>query len=182
AYAYYNVYNGFIANQALGQPLPDGSTRFFLSAVSTEFPIDGYGWAFSVDYKFLEGYDLSGNVSYNTLNSVGSGVPLGFLAGFNSPSYRTNLSLANRNVFKNIGFSVNWRWQNDFVWESTFGVGEVPAFHTLDAQITYKITKLKTNLKVGGSNLLNQYYTTGFGNPQIGGLYYISLTFDEFMN
>ncbi|MDX2301373.1 MAG: TonB-dependent receptor [Microscillaceae bacterium] len=182
AYIYYNTFNGFLANQALGQPLPDGTTRFLLTAVSTEEPISAYGWAVSFDYRIFGNYDLAANVSYNTINSSDGNFPLGFLTRFNSPDYRTNISLSNRNVFKNIGFSVNWRWQNQFLWESSFGVGEVPGNHTVDAQISYKLPKIKTMFKIGGSNLFNQYYTTGFGNPQIGGLYYIGITFDQFMN
>ncbi len=181
-YFYYNTFTGFIANQALGQPLPDGTTNFFLSAISTEEDVSAYGWAMSLDYRLKNGYNFSGNVSYNTLESVGDNFPDGFLTRFNSPNYRTNLSVSNRNVWKNIGFSVNWRWQNDFLWESTFGVGQIPAYHTVDAQVSYKIEKLKTIVKVGGSNIFNQYYTTGFGNPQIGGLYYINISFDEFLN
>jgi hypothetical protein len=31
---------------------------------------------------------------------------------------------------------------------------------------------------LGGSNILNKYYTTSFGSAQIGGLYYISLIYE----
>jgi len=31
-------------------------------------------------------------------------------------------------------------------------------------------------------NLLNERYTTGFGNPRMGSILYISLTYDEFFN
>ncbi len=181
-YFYYNSYNGFLASQALGQPLPDGETNFLLTTISTDEDISAYGWAFGADYLFNKGYKLSGNVAYNTLNKVGGDFPSGFLTQFNSPDYRTNLSFSNPHVYKNLGFSLVWRWQNDFLWESTFGVGEIDAYHTLDAQVSYTMKKLKTVLKVGGSNILNNYYNTSFGNPQIGGLYYVSLTFDEFLN
>ncbi|MCU0447726.1 MAG: TonB-dependent receptor [Microscillaceae bacterium] len=179
AYIYFNTYNGFLATQGLVQnPNPDGSGgNKYTMTVSTDQPINAWGWAISGDYKFVKGYTIGANVAYNTL--AYNELPSGFQTNFNSPNYRSNLSFGNREVFKNWGFSINWRWQNRFVWESTFGVGEVPAYHTLDAQISYRMTKLKTIFKMGGSNLLNRYYTTGFGNPQIGGLYYLSLNFDE---
>jgi hypothetical protein len=34
---------------------------------------------------------------------------------------------------------------------------------------------------MGGSNILNNYYTTSFGSAQIGGLYYISLIYEDIM-
>jgi iron complex outermembrane recepter protein len=181
AYVYFNTYNGFLATQGLVQnPNPDGTggTKYTMT-VSTDQPINAWGWAVSGDYKFTKGYIIGANVAYNTL--AYNDLPAGFQTNFNSPNYRANLSFAHREVFKNWGFSINWRWQNRFVWESTFGVGEVPAYNTLDAQVSYRMAKLKSIFKIGGSNLLNRYYTTGFGNPQIGGLYYVSISFDELM-
>jgi len=58
----------------------------------------------------------------------------------------------------------------------------VEAYSTLDAQVSYKLPKIKSILKVGGSNILNQYYIQTFGNPSVGALWYISLTFDEMFN
>jgi outer membrane receptor protein involved in Fe transport len=62
------------------------------------------------------------------------------------------------------------------------GASVIPAYHTFDAQVSYKMPPLKTILKVGGSNLLNQYYRQAWGNPAVGGLYYVQLTFDELLN
>jgi outer membrane receptor protein involved in Fe transport len=181
AYVYYNTYNGFLATQGLVQsPNQDGTGgNKYTMVISTDRPINALGWAISGDYKFKKGYNVGLNISYNSL--AYNELPSGFQTNFNSPNYRSNVYVANRNVFKSWGFSLNWRWQNSFIWESTFGVGKIPAFHTLDAQITYRVPKVKTLFKLGGSNLLNQYYTTGFGNPQIGALYYFAVTFEEFL-
>ena len=61
-------------------------------------------------------------------------------------------------------------------------MAKMPAFGTLDANLAVKIPKIKSIVKIGGSNVLNNYYTTSFGSAQIGGLYYVSLMFDEFLN
>ncbi len=65
---------------------------------------------------------------------------------------------------------------------ATAGLSVIPAYHTFDAQVSYKIPSLKTILKVGGSNLFNNYYRQAWGNPAVGGLYYVQLTFDELLN
>jgi hypothetical protein len=80
------------------------------------------------------------------------------------------------------GFNVNFRYQGDFRWESTYGVWDVPAFGVVDAQISYKMSPIKTVLKVGGTNIGGSDYRTNFGAPFVGQMYYISLTFDEFFN
>ena len=87
-----------------------------------------------------------------------------------------------RKLTDNLGFNVAWRWQEAFLWESSFGTAVIPAFGTLDAQVSYKIPDLKTVVKVGGSNVLNERFTTSFGNPRQGAIFFIQLNFDEFLN
>ena len=60
------------------------------------------------------------------------------------------------------------------LWQGTFGTGEVPAFGVVDAQVSYRLKKLNGLVKLGASNLFNDFYRSAFGNPSIGGLYYIS--------
>ena len=124
---------------------------------------------------------IDGNISFNKLEEFAD-EDSGVLTNFNTPDYRMNLGIANRRFLKNIGFSVKWKWQNEFLWESAFGVGTIPAFHVLDLQASYKFSGLKSIVKLGAANALNDYYTTGLGNAQIGGLYYITWTFDQMLN
>jgi hypothetical protein len=100
---------------------------------------------------------------------------------FNTPKYRFNVGVASREIAKNVGFSTVYRWQDQFTWSSTFVTGSVPAYGTLDAQVSLKIPAYSSTIKLGSSNLLNQYYTTSYGNPEVGGMYYVSLVFDQFM-
>ena len=58
----------------------------------------------------------------------------------------------------------------------------MPEFGVFDAQVNYKISALKTIVKLGGTNLLGGDYRTNLGAPFVGKQYYISLTFDEFLN
>ena len=50
----------------------------------------------------------------------------------------------------------------------------------LDAQISYKFPQFKSVLKIGGNNILNQYYVNAIGNAQVGGLYYVSIGYNIF--
>jgi hypothetical protein len=58
----------------------------------------------------------------------------------------------------------------------------MPAYSMVDAHISLSIPNLQSRLKIGGSNILNSYYTTSFGSAQIGGLFYVSWTYDEVLN
>jgi iron complex outermembrane recepter protein len=81
-------------------------------------------------------------------------------------------------VVKNVGFNVVWRWQDRVFWESTLANGEVPAYYTFDAQVNVRVPKLKSTIKVGGSDILNKRYIQFAAGPTIGALYYASVTVD----
>jgi outer membrane receptor protein involved in Fe transport len=147
------------------------------------------GWALGLDYSLSKGYNISGNVSYNNLKSFDPIILAeGGRSSFNTPNYRYNLGFSKRATTTGLGFNVTWRMQDAFVWQTSFvntpdiNAAVVPSFTTVDAQISKKIKSLKTLLKIGGSNIFNQYYITSYGNPSIGGIYYVSLSFDQLFN
>ena len=207
AYAYFNSFENFIGGQvlvqdknfvatspasALGLNLLNANTRniYSLPANRTE-TIKSWGWAFGADYRLPKNYTIGGNVSYNTLQNLEELTVTGFQPSFNTPEYRYVVNFANREIVKNIGFAMSYRWQGEFAWQSSFVAPTVssqqlsvmPAFGTFDAQMSVKMKALKSILKIGGSNLLNSTgYRQAWGNPTVGSMYYVSLTFDEFLN
>jgi len=54
----------------------------------------------------------------------------------------------------------------------------VPAYQTIDAQVTYRVPEIKAAIKLGGSNILNHRYYQYAAGPTIGALYYLSFTID----
>ena len=203
AYYYYSRYSDFIAeidfvqavpngltgakendSQAIRQQIIDGTipTQRFGYDINAEGNVESQGWAAQVDYNFSKGYFIGGNVAYNELISQADLIAQGFRASYNTPKYRFNAKFGNRKVTDKLGFQVSYRWQQAYLWESSFGVGVIPEFGTLDAQVSYKVPEWKSTFKLGASNLLNERYTTSFGNPTLGSIYYIQITFDEFFN
>ncbi len=172
-YIYRNIYNGFLATQVLAQNPGTPDERRFQTTISTDFPVVTYGAAFGADILLPEGFVVRGNMNYNNIR-YDSEPPVGFQSGFNTPRYRYNISLANRNIWRTLGASVNYRWQQSFLWQSNFGSASIPAFGTLDAMLTMPVRYMRSQLKIGGTNLLNKYYTTNFGSAQIGAMFYVS--------
>jgi hypothetical protein len=173
---------------ALGLNLLSANTRQVYSfPVSDRSKIRTNGWALGLDYALPKGYRLGGNVSYNALVQDEASETI---TSFNTPDYRFNLSFANREFVKNLGFNVVYRWQNEFVWNSSVvspalnqaGLAVVDAFGTLDAQVSYRARDLKSIIKVGGSNILGNSYQQAFVNPFVGSMWFVSITFDEFLN
>ncbi len=180
-YFFHNTYNNFHAKQALAQNPGTVNENRYITTISAESQVVTYGWSIGADLKVAGGYLIKGNLMNNSID-LGANDGAGFQSRFNTPPYKVNIGLSNYHVINNIGFSVSWRWQDTFDWESDFGIGKIESYSTLDAQVSMKLQQWSSIVKVGGSNLLNQYYITGLGNSAIGGLYYVSVTFDEFLN
>ncbi|HVZ55338.1 MAG TPA: TonB-dependent receptor [Chitinophagaceae bacterium] len=138
-----------------------------------------YGSSLGITYALPNKYTLTGNVSYNKLLTNNTNDI--FVTGFNTPNWSTNISVGNREVFRNIGFNMVWKWQNAFLWESPLVTGKVSAFQTIDAQVTFRLPNIKSSIKIGGTDLLNHNYIQYAGGPTLGALYYVAITIDNIM-
>lgn len=191
AYYYFSTYNNFIMRSAVARGISNDpatsiselsspfTTQNFSFVVNSKSDVKTNGWGLSLEYNVgTKGYRIMGNVYQDNI----SGVPDNGVAFFNTPETRFNLGLSNDDAYKGFGFNVIYKWQDKVNWEGTFGTGEIPSFGTLDAQISYKLNigASKNQIKLGATNLLNKYYRNAFGNPYVGGLYYISFGYNVF--
>ena len=188
---YFNTYNDFITQVLVVTAAPDGagnpnyltilnSNADNTFSIYTNAPgsVTAQGAVAGLTYNLPRNFALSGNYNWNKLGDV----PTGFIAEFNTPEHKINFSFGNRKLTESLGFNLTWRWQSAFDWQSSFTnytLYPVPSYNTLDAQASYKIPSIKSTLKVGGSNILNNKYIQSGGGPNISGLYYLSVTFDE---
>jgi len=138
--------------------------------------IENYGFSVALTGQLVKGYIARANTTYTKLHK--SKDEDGLEDGFNTPDWVVNLSLSNANIHKSIGAAISYKWQNSFFWRSFVVSGPVPAFATLDAYISYTFPEPHIKLKIGGNNLLNHYYYSILGGPQIGGLYYMAITYN----
>lgn len=175
AYAYFGKYNDFTGRIVLIQPT--NNNKLYSIVTNSETEVKAWGAGIGFDYDMANNFFSSFNAYTDNLTNV----PSGFVSGFNTPKYRINAGFGNRGFGKEdrLGFNVNLRWQDEFFWEGGgLADGTVPAYTTVDAQINYKLPKIKSMIKIGGTNITNNYYRTGFANPYIGGMYYISFGYN----
>ena len=202
---YYNIYNDFIAqfrvrqiNQDMNSdgviqdgeilPLSAQTAPLLLSGsalntfqvyTNVDNEVESQGAVVGFDYSLPSNFKVSANYNWNKLITDQDE---GFIFDYNTPEHKVNVGLSNRNLTKNLGFNVTWRWQDEFRWVSSFADGMVPAVSTFDAQVSYKLQNLNSIVKVGGSNITNNRHILNYGGPSLGAIYYVSLTFDEFLN
>lgn len=185
---YYTRYKDFIGGDDVASKAPTTHQGRVIRAGTIFSPyrnlpevVSSYGIGLGLTYNLFKGYQITASYNYATFdNPITEGST--YRAGFNTPENKFQIGLGNRKLTKNIGFNVNFRYQEEFLWQSDFGDWNVPAFGVLDAQVSYKVSSIKTIIKLGGSNLGGGDYRTNLGGPFVGQQYYLSLTFDEFFN
>lgn len=142
---------------------------------NSQSQVYNYGGSAGVRYNLAGDYLAGANATFTRLDRTENGD--GLEDGFNTPKWMYNLSLANENAYQNFGFGVNFRHQVSYYSQTFLVNGTVPAFSSLDAQLSYHIPAAQVRLKLGASNVLNNYYVTYLGGPSVGGLYYLTVAY-----
>jgi outer membrane receptor protein involved in Fe transport len=173
AYVYAGSYKDFIGRIGLYQP---GTGEAFSIVVNSDNKVKTYGFGLGMDYRMSKNYSVFFNVYSDEITDV----PTGFKSYFNTPKYRFNAGFGNSGFGKDerLSFNALMRWQDSFNWEGELANGPVNAFVTADAQVSYKFPKVKTTMRLGGTNIFNNHYKNAYGNPMIGGLYYASFIYN----
>ncbi|MCI5056573.1 MAG: TonB-dependent receptor, partial [Flavobacteriales bacterium] len=125
-------------------------------ASNAQSSVTTQGFTIGLNYYLNPKYMIAGNYSWNRLNLAGTNDPI--IPAYNTPEHKFNVSLSGRDIevgkMKNWGFGVNYKWIEGFLFEgSPQFTGFVPSYDMVDAQINYKLPKLKSTLKMGASNL-----------------------------
>lgn len=181
---YFSIYDRFIGYQvgvtadlSLGIPRSTQAYRYSANSLNT---VTTQGFSIGVTHYLKKGYQVSGNYSWNVLNTK---IDDPIIPAFNTPDHKFNVGILGRDLefgkIKNVGFALNYKWIHGFLYEgSPQFTGLIPTYDLLDGQISYNMTKLNTILKIGGSNLLNKKQFQSYGGPRIGRMAYISLLYD----
>jgi len=173
AYVYKGKYENFLGRNAVHVV---ETKKTYSTVLNSNTNVKTHGFGLGIDYILPSNF----KVFFNGYSDELTDVPQGFQSYFNTPKYRVNAGFSNDGLGKKkrIGFNIVWRWQDEFEWDGELANGTIPAFHTIDGQVNYKFPKIKSMIKIGATNLLNNYYKSGFANPEIGGLYYASFGFN----
>jgi iron complex outermembrane recepter protein len=167
-------------NFAAAADILGGATQLYQLYTNAADKVSIQGVGLGLGYVLPKHFRIDANATwsdFNILDANPSNIP-----AFNTPKWKSNLMFGNSKLTDNLGFSVAWHWQAGFDWFGNFTAplpGRIQAYNLIDAQVSYKLPALKTIIKLGGSNLANKYVVQAYGSPAVGGLYYVSLNFDE---
>ncbi len=199
---YYNSYKDFISTQNVLVPFygnadlsdvvptPNGPVPVAVIAVSngdfkafqvytnSKADVNSYGASIGLSTKILNGFNVGLNYTYAKFDFDQTSDP-DFEPSFNTPEHKFKFEFGKPNLFENFGFNVNLRWQDEYLWESSFHDTVIEARTIVDAQVNYTLPKLKSVIKLGGSNLTGKEYFSAPGVGAIGSMYYLSWTINN---
>jgi hypothetical protein len=161
---------------AAAYKIAQGSFERFSTVVNSSENVVSDGIEVGASFVLPKGFILGGNFTWIHSNVT----PEKEVPSLRTPPFKSNVSISNRNVYKNLGFMINWRWTDAInVWSEALVVdNSLPACNIIDAQLSYRVRQSGTSFKLGASNLLNFYHQDFAQGPSIGGLYYVSLLYD----
>ena len=137
--------------------------------------VRNYGAALDLRYILTKHFTLQANGSCQALKKTNQND--GLEDGFNTPEWMGNAGISAANIFKGLGFSLHVKYQSNYYWQSFLINGNVPAVFNADAMVSYTFAKAPLDIKMGATNIINHYYYSILGGPQIGGFYYTTITY-----
>lgn len=184
---YYNTYEDFISTQNVLVPfygqagdgslsllaLANGDFKAFSTYTNSAAEVNSYGAAIAINTRIFNGINVGLNYTYSKFEFDQASDP-DFEPSFNTPEHKVKLQIGKQELFKNFGFNVNLRWQDEYLWQSTFHDALIDSRTVLDAQINYTVPEWKSIFKVGGANLIGQEYFSAPGVGAIGSQFYVS--------
>ncbi len=167
-------------NPAAAMDILSGNIQAFQLYTNASDVVSSQGATLGLNYLLPKGYSLGVNGTWASFDLMEADA--NNIAAFNTPEFRTGVTFGNPELNKRLGFNVAWRWQDAFDWSGTLTQlrpGRIDAYSMVDAQLSYRLPQWKSLVKIGANNLFDNQVYQAYGSPTVGGLYYISLTFDE---
>ncbi len=185
-FSWYEDFIGFnLGVQAnVSGPFPSDIQAYRVSSNALDV-VTTQGFSIQTNYFFHKYLSLNGNYTWNRLDKRGSDDPL--IPAFNTPEHKFNVGIGGRDIkmsigkvnLNNWGFNFNYRWIQGFLFEgSPQFTGFIDDYYALDAQINYRLDKIKSVFKLGAQNLTNNRVYQVYGGPLVGRLAYFSITFE----
>ena len=200
--AYYNKYEDFIGGKNVAVPfygnpnlsdivdltpiggaptplalvaLSQGDYKGFAIYTNSTADVTSYGATIGVTTKMFGNYNVGLNYTFAKFDFDQATDP-DYEAGFNTPEHKVKVSFGNSELIENLGFNINLRWNDEYLWESTFADAIIGAKTVVDAQLNYSVPSFKSTFKIGAANLGGKEYMSAPGNGRIGSQYFVSWT------
>jgi outer membrane receptor protein involved in Fe transport len=188
---YYSKYKDFISNTIVVTPidgvagelsgvadLATGNVDVFQTYTNSRADISSYGGTIGLNARVWSILDLGLNYTLARFDFDQESDP-DFSAGFNTPENKWKVSVGSPAIIGNLGFNLNVRWSDEYLWQSTIANAVMPSRTVADMQINYLLPKIKSMFKMGAANIGGKEYQSAVGAPFIGTQFFVSWVYNQ---
>jgi len=188
---YYSKYKDFISNTIVVTPidgvagelsgvadLATGNVDAFQTYTNSKADISSYGGTIGLNARVWNLLDLGLNYTLARFDFDQESDP-DFSAGFNTPENKWKVSVGSPAIIGNLGFNLNVRWSDEYLWQSTIANAVMPSRTVADMQINYLLPKIKSMFKMGAANIGGKEYQSAVGAPFIGTQFFVSWVYNQ---
>ncbi|SMD06283.1 TonB-dependent receptor [Pedobacter nyackensis] len=140
--------------------------------------VNTYGYAASVSVDLSHNFMAKVNYYSDHIKNKNNSQ----VNNFNTPDYHVNVDFGNSGFGKKQqwSFGTTLRYKPGYFYVVSGGLaeGQVPSSAVIDAQVSYKLIKARSGIRLGATNITNRYYSTGIANPNIGAVYYVTYAYN----
>lgn len=184
---WFNTYRDFIAQANMNVPRTSitDSIPYYLADnakqdkyrmyTNSRTTIQTYGFSAGLRYRTQKGLNVFANATYSKLSKASD--EDGLEDGFNTPEWLWNGGLSADRIFGRLGGGLSVHGQSTYYWQSFLVNGDVPAYASFDAHLVHPLFRDRVSVRLGASNLFNNYYRSILGGPSIGGQYYLAIRY-----
>ncbi|MDW8235290.1 MAG: carboxypeptidase-like regulatory domain-containing protein [Bacteroidia bacterium] len=183
AHQWYRDFQGYVRLYGPNRPnktlTPDDVEKDSLSTMYGRYYnipslLQGQFATVAISYRLFRYLALQANYSFSRAIGLDQAVSIdpSLYVFFNSSPHRISAGL----ILQNLGrweAQLWYQWVNAFRYDYTTFSGIVPTYALIHAQVSYKIERWHSVVRIGAQNLLNFYHIEVAGGPRIGGLYYL---------
>ena len=148
--------------------------RLIQTWANADRQVQTQGFVASVEYFQSKKLNLNANYTWSHINEAD--VP-GLILGFNTPTHKFNVGV-NGEPIKNLSYALNYRHNSVYTYFMHIDEGYINAFGVVDGQVSYRLPKIKSSLRLGGTNLVNANAVQVYGAASIGRVVYVGWVFE----
>ena len=94
--------------------LDQGDYKAFQIFTNSPADISSYGGSIGVSSKVFADYSFGVSYTFSKFDFDQSTDP-DYEAGFNTPEHKVKVSFGNPKIVKNLGFNINYRWNDEYL-------------------------------------------------------------------
>jgi predicted porin len=129
------------------------------------------GVLLGLEYRFDRAFIPAANYTWSDIEEIDD-----LILGFNTPEHKFNLG-ATGQVGRGVGYGVNYRWVDDYMYAMPFAEGLIESHGVLDVQASYALPTFGVTVLAGGTNLTDSVNLTAYGAAPNERILYLGLRY-----